>query len=609
MKPIWRVLRYIKYFPGRLALYIGFNLLHVLFNLSSFVLIIPFLELMFGMTPPPAEMPVIEFSQQSLTDYMLWHLYALKDSLGLWNCLLIVSAAYLAFALLSNVFRYLAQFHVAPIRNGIVQRLRDDVYQKITILPVSYFNAQRRGDIISRMSNDLADIEWSVITTITAIAKEPINIIVFTLTLIVISPKLFLCMIVIAPLALLLVNKIGQSLKRNATKGQATLGGLFSVLEESIGGIRTIKAYGREQDRQALFEQDNKEYTRRMMRIAWRRELSGPLSEILATIALVAILIIGGSLVIGGELQSSVFIFFVIIFLRLVPPVNSIIKAYNNMQKGNASAARFFQILDADEKITQRPDAIVVSEFCRQIEYRDVSFSYSDEPNTAPVYVLRHIDLTIPKGRSVALVGPSGAGKTTLADLLPRFYDCTEGEIAIDGHPLPELNINSLRSLFGEVSQNCILFNDTVANNIAFGRTDIPRERIVRAARLAHADEFICQMPQGYDTPIGDRGTMLSGGQRQRLSIARALLKDPPILILDEATSALDAESEYLVQQALDSLKEGRTTLIIAHRLATIQNADEIVVLDKGQIVERGTHESLLAAGGLYKHLVEMQQL
>lgn len=609
MQNIWRILKYLKYFRGRLVLYVGFNLLHVLFNLSSFVLIIPFLELIFGMTTPPATAPVLALDQQALTDYMMWHLYAMKDTWGLWNCLLIVSAVYLVFVFLSNLFRYLAQYHVSPIRNGIIQHLRDDVYRKITILPVSYFNSRRRGDIISRMSNDLDEIEWNVITTINSMAKEPINIIVFTAALLIVNAKLFFCIVVIAPMAFFLIDKIGKSLKRNASKKQASMGGLFSVLEESLGGLKTIRAFGREQERQKAFAQDNDEYTRRVIRIAWRGQLSGPIAEVLATIALVGILILGGSLVIGGEMQSSVFIFFVIIFLRLIPPVNAIVSVYNNLQKGSASTVRLLQILDADEKIVQQPDATVMDGFHHEIEYRDVSFSYIDEHKEEPVYVLRHINLTLPKGRCIALVGPSGAGKTTLADLLPRFYDCTEGEILIDGHPLRSLDINSLRGLFGEVSQSCILFNDTIANNIAFGRTDIPRERIEQAARLANADEFIRQMPDGYDTRLGDRGMTLSGGQRQRLSIARALLKDAPILILDEATSALDAESEHIVQQALESLKAGRTTLIIAHRLATIQNADEIIVLDKGEIVERGTHNALIAAKGLYHHLIEMQML
>ena len=338
-----------------------------------------------------------------------------------------------------------------------------------------------------------------------------------------------------------------------------------------------------------------------MVKVARHRELSSPLSEILGTLALVFILIVGGWQVFDGSIQPSVFIFFVIIFARIIPPIQAIVRSYNSILKSTASAERFLEVLDADEVIVEKPGATVLPGFSDKVEFRDVSFSYGQAP------VLSHINLTVPKGMTVAVVGPSGAGKTTLVDLLPRFYDCSAGTIAVDGHDIRDLNINSLRRQFGLVSQNCILFNDTVANNIAFGSADYSRDQIVAAARLAHADEFIDLLPQGYDTPIGDRGLNLSGGQRQRLSIARAVLRDTPILILDEATSALDSESEHAVQQGLDALMQGRTSIVIAHRLATIKDADLIVVLDKGQIVEQGTHDQLLALGGLYKKLVDMQ--
>ena len=610
MKPIWRVFGYIKHYITQLVLHVVATLLHVVFNLSSYVLIIPFLELIFGLTEPPAAAPALSLDMQSLSGYMLWHLYAMKDSMGVWNCLLVISAAYLAMSLLSNLFRYLAQLFVVPIRNGIVEHLRNDVYNKITILPISFFNSRRRGDILSRISNDLAEVEWSVVVTIVQFIKDPLNILFFSVTLLIISPKLFLCLLVVVPLAVWLIGKIGGSLKRNATRGQTSLGGLFALLEEGLGGIRVIKSFGREEDRQQTVAAANEEYTRRMGRVVVRRELSGPLSEVLATLVLAAVLVFGGYLVTSGEMLSSVFIFFVLIFLRLVAPVQSLVHAYSALQKGNASAARFFQILDADERILQAPDALSISTFNDAVEYRNVSFAYTTEDETKnSVTVLNHINLRIERGRSIAIVGPSGAGKTTMVDLLPRFYDCTEGEIAIDGHPIKTLDINALRSLFGEVSQQCILFNDTVANNIAFGHREYSREQIEAAARMAYADEFIRELPEGYDTMIGDRGMTLSGGQRQRISIARAILKDPPILIFDEATSALDAESERAVQRALDSLKAGRTTIMIAHRLSTIQNADEIIVMDKGEIVECGTHAELIAHGGLYKHLVDTQTL
>lgn len=598
--------RYLRFFKKEIALNLIFNLLHVFFNLFSYVLIIPFAELLFGLSPVAAECPPLDFSQRGLTDWALWHLYQYKESLGLWQCLLIVAGGYLGCSLLSNLFRYLGMHFLSPIRNGMTEHLRNDIYHKITILPVSYFTTGRRGDIMSRMANDLVDVEWSVVSTLQSLIKDPINIVVFCATLIFVSPKLFLLFVLILPLTIFLIARIGRSLKKNSTRGQNRLGDLFAMLEESLDGIRAIKSFGREEAQARRFARVNRQYSRTMVRVASRRELSSPLSEVMGTVGLVAILIVGGWLVIGGELQSSVFIFFVIIFARLIPPVQSIVKSYNSLQKGSASAARFFEILDADETILEEPDAVMLTGFEREIEYRDVSFAYNGSDGN-PVPVLENINLTIAKGRTVAIVGPSGAGKTTLADLLPRFYDCTGGEIAIDGLPIKRANINSLRALMGVVSQNCILFNDTVAGNIAFGLEGVSMDDIKRAATIAGADEFINALPEGYNTPVGDRGETLSGGQRQRLSIARAVLRNPPILILDEATSALDAEAERSVQQALDALMKGRTAIVIAHRLSTVSHADEILVLEKGKIVERGTHQELSEHDGLYKKLLEMQ--
>ena len=603
MKDIWRVFTYLKYYPWLVTGNVLLNMLAVIFNLFTFVMIVPFVELLFGTATPPATPPAFALDQETLSSLLTYHLHRLEGIYGLWPCLLAIAGGYLSFSFLSNLSRYMAQFCIGPVRNGIVQRMRDDVYHKITILPVSYFHARRRGDLVSRMSNDLFDIEWGVLTSIISIGKDPINVIVFAAVLIFISPRLFLYFLVILPVSVWLIGKVGKSLRRNSNKGQASLGNLFAILEESLGGIRVIKSFSQERQRISLFRQANDEYARTMVRVANRRELSSPLSEILITLGLAVILILGGMAVLDGELLSSVFILFVILFARLIPPVQSVVRVYNNLQKANAAATRFFEIMDADEAILEKPGALVLQGFDQAIEYRHVSFSYS----SPPVYVLHDINLTIPKGKTIAIVGPSGAGKTTLVDLLSRFYDCTEGEILLDGHPIRDLNINSLRAQIGLVSQNCILFNDTVANNIAFGHTHYSLEAVHRAACAAYADEFISQMPQGYDTPIGDRGLNLSGGQRQRLSIARAILKNPPILILDEATSALDTESEQAVQQALDHLMQGRTCIVIAHRLSTIYRADEILVMDKGRIVERGTHEQLLALAGLYKKLVDLQ--
>lgn len=604
MSSIWRVFRYLRFYPGNIGLNLGFNMLAVLFNMFTFVMIVPFIELLFGTTPTPDTLPPFAFNQEYLSIWLTYTLSHYKGLYGLWPCLIGISLGYLAFSFLSNLCRYMAQYFISPMRNGITMRLRNDIYHHITILPVSYFTAQRKGDLISRMSNDIADIEWGVLTSVISLGKDPINIIFFSVALIFISPRLFLYFLLVMPVSVWLIGIIGKSLRRNSVKGQAKLGGLFSIIEESLSGIRTIQSFNQQEQRCHDFAQANDSYARTMIRVAQRRELSSPLSEVLLTLGLVFILILGGFAVQQGQLLSSVFILFVILFARLVPPVQSIVRVYNNLQKANAAANRVFEVLDADEQITERPNAQQIDGFNQQIEYRDVSFTY-DSKAEAPI--LSRINLTIPKGKTVAIVGPSGAGKTTLVDLLPRFYDCTQGQILIDGIPITSLNINSLRSQIGLVSQHCILFNDTVANNIAFGRTDCTLDSVRHAAQIAHADQFISQLEQGYDTPIGDRGLNLSGGQRQRLSIARAVLKDPPILILDEATSALDTESELAVQQALEQLMHGRTCIIIAHRLSTICHADEIIVMDKGQIVERGNHQQLIDQGGLYKHLIDMQ--
>ncbi len=614
MKPMYRILAYLRHFPVQITFNVLFNLLHIFCSLGAYVLIIPFVELMFGLNGVPEAEPDFAFNQKSLVDWAFWHLYQYKAAHGIWGCLFIVAGGYVGCSFLSNFFRFMAQVFLGIIRNGLIERLRNDIYHKVTILPVAFFNSKRRGDIMSRMSNDITDMEWCV-AVLQSLVKEPLNVVVFAGILLFVSWRLFVLFLLVLPVGVWMIAKIGKRLKSNSQRGQKELGRLSAILEESLASLKAIKSFGREDSREEVFSKANNRYSRTMVKVARSRELSSPLSEILGTLALVIILIIGGWQVIDGSIQPSVFIFFVIIFARIIPPIQAIVRTYNTLQKSTASAERFLEILDADEVILEKPNALVLPGFSDRIEFHDVSFSYRGKPENPDIpektesssMVLSHINLVVSKGKTVAIVGPSGAGKTTLVDLLPRFYDCTSGFISVDGHPIRDLNINSLRSQFGLVSQNCILFNDTVANNIAFGSTGYTREQIVSAARVAHADEFIDQLPQGYDTPIGDRGLNLSGGQRQRLSIARAVLRDTPILLLDEATSALDAESERAVQQGLDALMQGRTSIVIAHRLSTIRHADLIVVLDHGQIVEQGTHEELIMQEGLYKKLVDMQ--
>ena len=604
MKDIFRIFKYLRFFPKEITLNILFNICFVFFSLFSFAMIVPFIELLFGVSNPVSSEPEFGFNQAALTDWVTWQLYQLKLTHGTWQCLFFVALGYIACSFLSNCSRYLGMYFLSPIRNGMIERIRNDFYHHITILPVSFFSAQRKGDILSRLSNDLADIEWSVFNCLQMLVKDPINIIVFAFVLIFISPKMVLFAIVVLPISLFIISKVGQSLKRNSTKGQDKLGYLFSILEEAVFGVKAIKSFNMEDEMSKRFEKENQEYTKRMIKVSKRKELGSPLIELLATMILAVIVVFGGSLVINGELRPAVLIFFVIVFSRIIPPAQAVISAYYNLQKGSAAAHRIFEVLDEKEGITERENAIQKNEFEHSIEYRNVSFAYQSDNKE---YVLKNINLTIEKGKTIAVVGPSGAGKTTLVDLLPRFYDCTSGEILIDGIAIKDMNINFLRELSGIVSQESILFNDSILHNIAFGKRNTNKEKIIEAAKIANADEFINQLPNGYYTTIGDRGLSLSGGQRQRISIARAILKNPPILILDEATSALDTESEYYVQEALERVMQNRTSIIIAHRLSTIQHADEIIVMDKGEIIERGTHQNLIKAGGLYKKLIDLQ--
>ena len=603
MPSVLRIFRYLRYFPWQLILNVLCSLLSVLFNLGSFVMIVPFVELLFGSGDVPTAEPELGFSAQAVAGWVFYHLAQMRTTLGLWRVLLLIGGGYLACSLLSNLMRFLSNALLATIRNGVIERLRNDIYHRITVLPISFFTHSRRGDLISRMTGDLFDVEWSIVSTMQSLVKDPINIIVFCATLIFVSWRLFLLFLLVLPAGVWLISIIGKSLRRNSVQGQQQLGTITARLEESLAALRVVKLAGWEQRQADAFAEANAGYARTMSRVARRRELGSPLSEILGTLALVIILIVGGWQVTSGYIQPSVFIFFVIVFARLIPPIQAVVKAYNSLQKGDAAAARFFEVLDADEVVLEMPGAAAVSHFENQIVLHDVCFSYSGS-NTA---ALHHINLQVHRGEMVAIVGPSGSGKSTLVDLLPRFYDPQSGSITLDGVDIRTLRIDSLRSLFGLVSQDCILFNDTVSANIAFGATGYTDEQIRAAARVAGADEFIQLMPQGYDTPIGERGMALSGGQRQRISIARAVLRDTPILILDEATSALDSESESQVQQALETVMHGRTAIVVAHRLATIRHADRIVVLDGGRIAEQGTHDELMHLGGLYSTLVAMQ--
>ena len=517
--------------------------------------------------------------------------------------LLYISLTVVILFFLRNLFRYMGLYFMASIRNMVVRDLRNDMYHKLLILPLGYYTQKRKGDIMARMTTDVQEVEWSIMTSLEMIFRDPIQIISFVITLFIISSKLTIFVFMLLPVSGFLIGRIGKSLKRNSQKGQKKMGTILSMIEETVFGLRIIKAFNAINFADNRFKTYNDDYTNLMVKLYRKRDLASPLSEFLSATVLAVILWYGGQLVFtpGNLLDAAVFIVYLTIFSQVIPPAKSLTQAYYFIQKGAASLERIQEILDAPELIVEKPDAIKKSDFSTEIVYRNVSFKYEDDD------VLKNINLTIKKGKTIAVVGPSGAGKSTLVDLLPRFYDILEGDILIDGVPIRDLVIEDLRRLMGIVSQETILFNDSVFNNIAFGMVNVSEEDVIAAAKVANAHEFIEKMPLGYRTNIGDRGTKLSGGQRQRLSIARAVLKNPPILILDEATSALDTESERLVQQALENLMKNRTSVVIAHRLSTIQFADEIIVLQNGALVERGPHTELLEKNGVYRKLYDLQ--
>jgi subfamily B ATP-binding cassette protein MsbA len=496
-------------------------------------------------------------------------------------------------------------FFLAPIRNGVVRDLRNDMYIKILKLPISYFSEKRKGDIISRMTSDVLEVEWSIMSSLESVFREPIAIVASIAVLFFMSPSLTIFVMVLLPISGFLIGQIGKSLKRTSDKGQKKMGSILSTIEETIGGLRIIKGFTAIGSTEKKFKEINQEYTGLMIKLYRKRDLASPLSEFLGVVVVVIILWYGGRLILSENsgMDAAAFLVYLGIFSQILNPAKAITAAFYNVQKGAASVERIEGILDAPEIILEKQDAISKKEFKDKIEYKNLQFAYiNDTP------VLKNIHLEIPKGKTIALVGASGGGKSTMADLLPRFYDPQGGELLIDGINIKDLVIDDLRGLMGIVTQESILFNDTVFNNIALGIEDqVSMDDVVAAAKIANAHEFISQMNNGYDSIVGDRGQMLSGGQRQRLSIARAVLKNPPIMILDEATSALDTESERLVQQALENLMKNRTSLVIAHRLSTIKHPDEIVVIDKGEIVERGVHDELLKKNGIYKKLHDMQ--
>ena len=605
MKAFTRILSYARpysrFWPG----YLIFSILSVIFGVVNYALIKPLLEVLFD--PDAVEkytaLPEFSLSVDYFYGVFQYYLTRIMEASGVLRSLLFVCLVLIVTSLLSNLTRFLSQKILVNMKTYVMKNIRTDLFHKITRLNVDYFQEQRKGDILSSVSNDVNEVQNSVASSFHIIFREPLLVIGFLIGLFYMSPKLTLLTLLTLPISAFVIGSVTRKLKRGATRTQALMGRIISHFEEAISGARIIKAFNAQKYVRDSFERTNEEHKAVSRAMYTRQEVASPLSEFLGISVAAAVLFYGGVLQMRGELGMGLsdFIVYIAFYWRGLEPSKAIASAYSRIQKGLVSGNRIFAILDAVPSIRKAEHPVHVSEFNSAIEYRNVSFKYSTD------YVLKNINLTIPKGKMVAIVGPSGAGKSTLADLLPRFYDVTEGGIFIDGVDIRQYYPKELISLMGVVTQEAILFNDTVRNNITFGMENVSDEDVKRAARIANADEFIMQMEHGYDTNIGDRGGKLSGGQRQRIAIARAVLKNPPILILDEATSALDTESERLVQDALTNLMKNRTSIVIAHRLSTIQHADEIVVMKEGRIVERGTHAELLKAGGLYSHLCDMQ--
>lgn len=579
------------------------NIISVIFHLLSILAFIPFLSLLFGDTEPITEKPEFSFTSDYIEGMFNYHMQPYILDNGEKGALMFVCVIVAVLFFLKNLFRYFAKFFIATIRSGVVRDIRRNIYQKILILPLSFYSEEKKGDIISRITGDVQEIEWSIMNSLEMLFRDPISIILSLVFMITINAELTLFSLVLLPISGLIIGRIGKSLKRTSSKLQVRIGELLSQVEETLTGLRIIKAFNAQESASKKFKGINELYRNTMLRMFRKRDLASPLSEFLGALVMVILVWYGGNMVLdsGTDFSGQEFIAYIALFSQLLTPAKSLSTAYYNVQKGAASTERINVVLEAENTIREKKNALVKESFNDKIEYKNLSFSYGKE------LVLKNINLTIEKGKTIALVGQSGGGKSTLIDLLPRFYDPIEGGVFIDGTDIRDYKIKDLRALMGIVSQRSILFNDTVFNNIALGVENATEEDVIEAAKIANAHEFISKLPEGYQTNIGDSGGKLSGGQQQRLSIARAVLKNPPIMILDEATSALDTESEKLVQDALYKLMENRTSIVIAHRLSTIQHADEILVVHEGEIAERGSHQELVNKKGIYTKLTELQ--
>ncbi len=606
MKVFLRILSYANRMRVRLPLFFFYSILGIIFGAFNIVLVIPMLNVLFdktGVAESVPAMPDFSLSTGYVTGVFNHHFLGIVHDYGKLNALLFVCGLIVGCVIMANLFRYLERIIATKIRVDLVRNIRLDIFRKVSLLHIGFFNSERKGDLISRFTNDVNEVETAVMNSLKAVLKEPITIVVYFFVLFSISPKLTLFTLLVLPITGGVLAEIIKQLKRQATASQESLGRIVNILDEAFSGMRVIKAFNARNFIIRKIEDESAYYRTVSKSMSYKNELASPISEILGVIIVAGIIFFGGNMVLNEEsaLKPEVFIGFLAVFSMIIQPAKNFSNGITSLQRGTASAKRIFDIMDLEPAIKDKPNAEVLTEFRQSIEFRNVSFAYETDE------VLKNVNLHIPKGKTLALVGPSGGGKSTLADLVPRFYDPRAGQVCIDGKPLTDYNLESIRKHMGVVTQESILFNDTIFNNIAFGKEGVREEAVMEAARIANAHDFIMQTEHGYQTLIGERGSKLSGGQRQRISIARAVLKNPPILILDEATSALDSESEKLVQEALFNLMKNRTSLIIAHRLSTIQHADEIVVVQGGEIVERGTHQNLLEKRGTYWKLSTIQ--